>query len=295
MCWLHFLVGLTIEFIFSNRTSLTAHDRGYEQGCPGPFLRLRKFSFFQSFSSTLLWRYSFRPALPLVLGLFETKHTRIFDTRKADMYKPYQNMLNTMRPKLYDARKKVITAVTTWTRASYQAWCIGLTNWCEIPVTQKYEHQRIEYLVICENARILHGKLAPHLRVLRGNKPRGELPRVRVAKAASHPDKRCKRVRQSWDRHIQVIENTFLPVTNLIREAAELVCHGAKCKTYDLDTQRDLKKKLKRWKQMDEDEDCMADEEGKEYWDILLPRICSSQTFRAVSRQEPSHMKNVLK
>lgn len=185
-------------------------------------------------------------------------------------------MLNTIRPNLCDVRKKAKTAVTTWARASYQAWCIGYGNWYEIPVMQKYEQQRIEYLAMCENAKILHEELAPHLRFLQGNELRGQLPRVRVAKAASHPDKRCKRVRKSWDRHIQDIKEMFPLVRMLIHEAAALVCRGAKCETHDLDMQRDLKGRLQRWKGMDKDEDFMADEEGKEYWDILLPCTCSS-------------------
>lgn len=185
-------------------------------------------------------------------------------------------MLNTMRPNLYDVRKKANNAIATWARASYQAWCIGWGNWYEIPVTQKYEQQRIEYLAMCENAKVLHEKLAPHLRFLEGNKLHRELPRVRVAKAPSHPDKRCKRVRKSWDKHIEVIKKMFPVVTILIWEAPALVCHGAKCETHDLDIQRGLKGRLQRWKGMAKAEDFMPDEDGNEYWNVLLLCTCYS-------------------
>ena len=172
-------------------------------------------------------------------------------------------MLNTMRPNLCDVRKKAKTAVTTWARASFQAWWIGYVNWYEIPVTQKYEQQRIEYLAMCENAKILHEKLAPRLRFCHGNRPR-----VRVAKTASDSEKRCKRVRKSWDTHIRDIKNIFPLVTTMILEAGALVTCSARSETYDSDTQQDLEGRLQGWKSMGEDEDFMPDEEGKEYWHI---------------------------
>ena len=181
-------------------------------------------------------------------------------------------MLNTMRPNLYDVRKKAKTAVTTWARASYQAWWIGFVNWYEIPVTQKYEQQRIEYLAMCENAKILHEKLAPRLRFFQGISPR-----VRVAKADSDAHRRCKRVRKSWDTHVQIVKEMFPLVRTLICEAPALVCRGARCETYDLDTQHNLEERIQRWKSMDEDDDCMADEKGKEYWNIIFPRTGYSQ------------------
>ena len=176
-------------------------------------------------------------------------------------------MLNAMRPNLYNVRQKAKPAIVTWTRASFQAWSIGYAYWHEIPVTQKYEQQRIQYLAMCENAKILHEKLAPRLRVFQGNRPR-----VRVAKVGSDAHKRCKRVRRSWDGHIQIIKDRFPLVTTMIGEAGALVSLGARSETRDLDTRWDLRARVNRWKTLDENKDCMADEEGKEYWDLLLPR-----------------------
>lgn len=181
-----------------------------------------------------------------------------------------QTILNTMRTDLYNIRKQARTAVITWTRASYKAWFIGYINWHEIPITQKYEQQRIEYLAMCENAKILHEKLAPRLRILQGNRSRGELPRVYASKASSDAEKRCNRVRKSWRIHIRVFRHMFPQVTNMIWEAGALVSRAARSETHDLDTQQELEARLRYWKSLDEN-DCMADEEGKEYWDILLP------------------------